>query len=107
MLPATNAVVWGLLYSLSERDLKLLDGYESAPDHYRRELIETQLLDGSQCHAWTYLVQQPLPFVAPSRKYLEQMKRAASMFDFPNWYQQMLQGIPTIETTQEATQVAP
>ena len=106
MLPATNAVVWGLLYSLSERDLGLLDGYESVPEIYRRELIEIQLRDGGKSQAWTYFVQQPMPFVAPSLKYLEQMRRGASIFDFPHWYQQMLQGIPTTESVAQGAQLA-
>jgi gamma-glutamylcyclotransferase (GGCT)/AIG2-like uncharacterized protein YtfP len=92
----TESEVWGLVYDLSESDLKLLDRYEEAPKIYRRISVRIETPEGKILpDAWAYEVINKKEFVAPSSAYLDIIKKAAEKHGFPAPYRAFLNTITT------------
>jgi gamma-glutamylcyclotransferase (GGCT)/AIG2-like uncharacterized protein YtfP len=88
--------VWGLIYSVSENDLKRLDEYEKAPISYKRIQVEVMDESGNKVKAETYEVVNKSPeYLKPSRDYLSKLTTAAKTFSFPEKYQKMLNNFET------------
>jgi gamma-glutamylcyclotransferase (GGCT)/AIG2-like uncharacterized protein YtfP len=83
--------VWGLLYKISENDLKRLDEAENHPDKYRRFTTSVENGLGNKFDAETYeVVNKESIFLKSSEHYLGLMKSAAKKFSFPDSYQNYL-----------------
>ncbi len=85
--------VWGLVYSLSESDLKSLDKSEGAPINYKRIKVHiiNKMNKAKEVH--TYEVTEKQPFQAPSNEYLNIIKNAARRYNFPKTYKDFLETI--------------
>jgi len=93
IIRAADSEVWGLLYEVTEDDLKRLDGYEGHPDYYLRIAIPVVNEQGDSVEAYTYEVVDKVDFVPPSEEYLGIIKDAAKKFDFPEEYKIQLDQI--------------
>ncbi len=92
-----GSVVWGLIYEISDGDLKSLDKYESYPTGYDRFLIDVQTDQGVMKGVWTYFVVDKKEFIPPTKVYLNIIKDAAREFDFPQGYQDFLDSIQILD----------
>jgi gamma-glutamylcyclotransferase (GGCT)/AIG2-like uncharacterized protein YtfP len=88
-----NSQVWGLLYEVSEDDLKALDTYEGAPDFYRRVKVTVIDSEAASHKALAYEVVNKENFTPPSAEYLNIIKSAAEKFNFPDSYKEELDKI--------------
>ncbi len=100
--------VWGMLYELSEEDLRRLDGFEDfhgpGDPHnlYEREPIWVELKrpeDGSvprRVKAMAYLAHTANPS-APSRRYMDAVIRGARAHRLPDDYVAVLVRIPVLK----------
>ena len=68
-----EGAIGGMVYELSEADLRRLDRFEGHPHFYERVL-----LDG----AWVYLLRQDVLRLRPRPAYLAQVVEAWSLYDF-------------------------
>jgi hypothetical protein len=55
---SADSQVWGVLYTISDSDLRTLD---SGEDGYRPVLSQVQTLDGVETDAWVYIASAPDP----------------------------------------------
>ena len=104
--------VWGVLYDLSEDDLRALDAHEGfhapgdAHNLYEREPIWVELVrpdDGSvprRVRCWIYLARTANPSL-PSRRYLETVLRGARAHRLPDDYIAALGRLPVLEESAE------
>lgn len=76
--------VYGMIYSITERDLERLDRTED-PDAYRRIQLDVSGLDGTKysCHLHVAIPQGP---VDPDPEYLELVVKAAAEIGLPDEY---------------------
>ena len=88
--------VWGLIYSLSEKDLKALDRYEGCPNYYKRIEIKVINDSGVEIKAYAYEVVDKKSFTKPSKEYLDIIKNAAKKYNFPKNYREMIETIEHI-----------
>lgn len=89
--------VWGLVYRLSEPDLRSLDRYESYPQGYDRTQVTVQMAAQSAVEsAWVYRVVQKRPFMPPHSKYLGIIQAAAERWNFPSHYRHHLEQIAQV-----------
>lgn len=72
----------GLVYSVTERDLAMLDQYEGHPTVYRRERHEIVMQDGSRLQCWVYLHNSGPALERPSEKYLGVIRRGYERYGF-------------------------
>ena len=76
--PAEGEEVWGILYSLSEEQIEILDEYEGAPHHYRRVKVKVQTEKGEVIEALTYVACEGFKRegLRPSDDYLNRLLSA-------------------------------
>ena len=89
--------VWGLVYSITDADLEALDRYEGYPKCYGRSFATIHTKDAMLEKVLIYTVCQKTEFVAPSRTYLDIIKRACVDYAFPDSYARMLKTVKIIE----------
>ena len=89
----TGSEVWGLLYSVTEADLKSLD--EAEGPRYRRTPLSVKDENGGNVMAQVYEVIGKAPSKPPSATYLNRIKSAAADYSFPVAYRSFLDSIPT------------
>jgi gamma-glutamylcyclotransferase (GGCT)/AIG2-like uncharacterized protein YtfP len=94
-----NSEVWGLVYELSENDLKNLDSYESYPNVYTRFKTFIKAKSRIIPDVWVYTVVKKKDFISPNKDYLELIKSAAVKFGFPDIYRSYLETIKTADTS--------
>src|SRR5262249_36859980 len=100
--PAADAVVWGLLFMLTEQDLQALDEYEEyrGPTHpstlYDRAAVRVRTAVGVEMPALTY-VMRPRAEGKPSRLYLGTITRGAASHGLPREYIARLEATPTVD----------
>jgi len=109
--------VWGVLFELTEEDMRALDGYEGfhapgdAHNLYERDPIWVDLVrpeDGSvprRVRAWTYLAHTANP-TRPSRRYIDAIVRGARAHKLPDDYVAQLTRI-TVLPEEPAPQAPP
>ncbi len=97
IVPCEGRDVWGLVYKIKDRGLELLDRYEAYPVAYTRFQTEIETQSGLVQDVWVYIIQKKEKFVPPSSKYLGIIKQAAAQYDFPEYYQEILDGIQVQE----------
>jgi len=89
--------VWGLVYKISVSDLDALDRYEGYPRCYGRSHATICTEGAALENVWIYTVCQKAEFVAPSRSYLDIIKRACVEYQFPDAYARMVHRIKMVE----------
>ena len=81
--PAPSRTVIGVLWAVSEADLRALDRYEGYPSLYRRQLV-TVLTDTGCARAFTYRLAQPAGRVEqPLRFYYDAIAAGYREWDLP------------------------
>ena len=80
-----NSKVYGVLYEISEKDLKQLDLYEGYPRIYSR-IEEKIVYKDNETTAWVYADNNYLNEGEPRIGYLEDILDSAEYFKFPEQY---------------------
>ena len=100
-----DSKVWGLVFKLSNSDLKRLDSYEGCYNDqtslYERWKAIINTPKGQISDVWVYTVVEKQKFVRPTLEYLQIIKDAAVRWGFPKVYQQTLE-LASIRTEAEA-----
>jgi len=83
--------VWGIIYKLSENDLKLLDNNKIYPKVYNRKQITISLYSKPNIqqlnYVWIYeIIDKTLLTEKADKKYINLLCEAAIKHDFPSHY---------------------
>jgi len=97
VVPSPGAEVWGVVWDIPDGEMAALDAYEDVPEGYRRVEREIALRDGRSRIAWVYTVVRKSDFTPPRRDYIEIIRAAAREFDFPAWYRDTLDAVPSLD----------
>lgn len=93
VVPTEGQVVHGVLYRVSEQQLKALDRYEGVPEHYRRSQATVMDADGNKINAQLYLARKVRKGLKPDRYYLQRIITGAEEHGLPADYIEGLKGI--------------
>jgi gamma-glutamylcyclotransferase (GGCT)/AIG2-like uncharacterized protein YtfP len=76
-----NSVVEGILYEISDSDLKTLDKYEGYSSHYGRIKIIVKMDNGEKVEAITYIAKpdKVKDGLKPSREYLDHLLKGCDL----------------------------
>ena len=90
-------IVEGLVFTIKESDLKLLDKFEGAPKHYRREILEIET-DKEAIRCITYIAQPEhvVEGLLPQKDYMQFLINGAKMLS--EEYQEKLLNILPIRS---------
>ncbi|MBI2955888.1 MAG: gamma-glutamylcyclotransferase [Acidobacteria bacterium] len=91
--PADGKTVWGVLYRLTEQQLKALDRFEGVPDHYRRSEVTVSDAEGNRLSAQVYLARKVRKGLKPDRVYLARIIQGAEEHGLPADYLEQLKKI--------------
>ena len=82
-------IVEGLVFTIKESDLKLLDKFEGAPKHYRREILEIET-DREAIKCITYIAQPEhiMEGLLPVKEYMDFLIKGSVLLSYE--YQKML-----------------
>lgn len=82
-------IVEGLVFTIKESDLKLLDKFEGAPKHYRREILEIET-DREAIKCITYIAQPEhiMEGLLPVKEYMDFLIKGSVLLSCE--YQKML-----------------
>ncbi|HSC77536.1 MAG TPA: gamma-glutamylcyclotransferase family protein [Candidatus Acidoferrales bacterium] len=86
IVPADGQTVWGVLYRLSETQLRTLDRFEGVPEHYRRSEVNVTDAEGSKVGAQVYLARKVRKGLKPDRHYLTRIIQGAEAHGLPADY---------------------
>lgn len=95
VVPATGEDVWGLLYSISNTELTVMDANKFYPEIYDRIPVTIQLRKEDEyeeiLQVWTYVMQdKQKSFAQPSNDYINLLLEAAKENEFPQSYQEYI-----------------
>ncbi len=90
---AEGKVVYGVLYRVSESQLKTFDRFEGVPDHYRRSEVKVVDEQGNQTGAQVYLARKVRKGLKPDRFYLQRIVQGAEEHNLPADYIEALKKI--------------
>lgn len=93
--PTPGAVVEGVLWEVSEQDLKALDQYEGVPSDYIRKTVTVETKDGKTHQAHIYFVAQPGGYRPPSKRYMRLLIQGAEEHGLSDEYVRRLEAIKT------------
>lgn len=93
VVAAEGKVVYGVLYRLSERQLKVLDRFEGVPEHYRRSEVTVVDQQGNKTGAQVYLARKVRKGLKPDRLYLQRILQGAEEHSLPREYIEQLRKI--------------
>ncbi|MBI4465979.1 MAG: gamma-glutamylcyclotransferase [Acidobacteria bacterium] len=93
IVPADGKVVWGVLYRLTQQQLKALDRFEGVPDHYRRSEVSVVDEQGARIGAQVYLARKVRKGLKPDRLYLQRILQGAEEHRLPADYIEQLRKI--------------
>jgi len=87
--------VWGVVFSVSARDLGRLDGFEGVPTCYRRDQITAADREGRDYVVWTYFAvpAEPPQEYEPHKHYIGLYVKGAEYFGLPPQYVEFLRGL--------------
>ena len=73
--------VEGILYEISEKDIKELDKHEGYPSHYNKITVRVNLKDGKEVEAVTYVAQpdKVRDGLKPCREYLNHLLKGCDL----------------------------
>ncbi len=87
VIQGKGSEVWGLVFELSNSDLKRLDSYEGCYNDqtslYERWKAVINTSKGQISDVWVYTVVEKQKFVQPTLEYLQIIKDAAVRWNFP------------------------
>ena len=87
VIQGKGSEVWGLVFELSNSDLKRLDSYEGCYNDqtslYERWKAVINTPKGQISDVWVYTVVEKQKFVQPTLEYLQIIKDAAVRWNFP------------------------
>jgi gamma-glutamylcyclotransferase (GGCT)/AIG2-like uncharacterized protein YtfP len=87
VIQGKGSEVWGLVFELSNSDLKRLDSYEGCYNDqtslYERWKAVINTPKGQISDVWVYTVFEKQKFVQPTLEYLQIIKDAAVRWNFP------------------------
>jgi len=86
-------VVWGVLYRLTEQQMKALDRYEGVPEHYRRSEVNVIDTEGNKIAAQVYLARKVRKGLKPDRLYLQRIIQGAEEHNLPSEYIAQLRAV--------------
>ena len=86
-------VVWGVLYRLSEQQMKVLDRFEGVPAHYRRSEVNVIDTEGNKIAAQVYLARKVRKGLKPDRLYLQRIVQGAEEHNLPSEYVVQLRSV--------------
>ncbi len=81
-----NSKVLGIVFEITESDLKELDRYEGAPAHYRRRNVTVKPEEGETCTAVTYLAVRKAQGLKPNAEYVRKIIEGAIEAGLPWTY---------------------
>ena len=90
VVKSEGAEVWGVVYEITDSDLKKLDKYEGYPHVYTRFQTTIRTGDAEKEGVWTYTVREKAGFIPPNQNYLGILKNACVEYEFPDSYWQLL-----------------
>ncbi len=90
---APGKLVWGVLYRLSEQQLKALDRFEGVPEHYRRSEVTVIEGKGGKVAAQAYIARKVRKGLKPDRQYLQRIVQGAEEHGLPEDYIKQLRAI--------------
>jgi gamma-glutamylcyclotransferase (GGCT)/AIG2-like uncharacterized protein YtfP len=93
IVPAEGKTVWGVLYRLTEQQLKALDRFEGVPEHYRRSEVTVVDAEGKKVGAQVYLARKVRKGLKPDRIYLQKIVEGAEAHGLPADYIERLKSI--------------
>lgn len=93
LVAAEGKVVHGVLYRVTERQLKTLDRFEGVPDHYRRSQVTVVDEQGNRLSAQVYLARKVRKGLKPDRLYLQRIVQGAEEHGLPADYIEQLKNI--------------
>lgn len=83
---APEKTLWGVLYRLTEQQLKTLDRFEGVPEHYRRSEVNVVDGHGNKIAAQVYLARKVRKGLKPDRQYLQRIIQGAEEHNLPADY---------------------
>ena len=86
-------VIWGVLYRLSEQQIKALDRFEGVPEHYRRSEVNVIDTQGNKIAAQVYLARKVRKGLKPDRLYLQRILQGAEEHNLPSDYVAQLRAV--------------
>jgi len=86
LVAAEGQVVYGVLYRLSEQQLKALDRFGGVPEHYRRSEMNVVDEQGNKIAAQVYLARKLRKGLKPDRSYLQRIIEGAEEHGLPADY---------------------
>jgi len=93
VFPHPDAIVWGIVYEVSEADLIVMDGFE---DGYRREFLSVSPVNGApSITVLVYVAEIEVNVPLPNVEYKRMMLEGAAHWALPPSYLSMLETIPT------------
>jgi gamma-glutamylcyclotransferase len=94
----SDSIVWGKVYELSTDALERLDKYEGHPTDYIRTEHDIVTPNGQLYSAWIYsVVIKEGDCIAPSKRYMSVLTKAAKQAGLPNEYLLFLSSIRTVD----------
>ena len=90
---AEGRVVWGVLYHLTDQQMRKIDRFEGVPDHYRRSEVTVQDTDGNRIAAQIYLARKVRRGLKPDHLYLKRIIEGAEEHNLPADYIEQLRSI--------------
>ncbi len=93
IVPAEGKAVWGVLYRVTEQQLKALDRFEGVPEHYRRSEVTVVDSDARKVGAQVYLARKVRKGLKPDRLYLQKIIEGAEEHGLPADYIERLKSI--------------
>lgn len=82
IIPMRGGRVPGVVYAISDDNLKMLDEYEGYPTTYHRERVRVKMVKGSHVAAWAYVLSNPSGSRAPGINYFEQIRYGYRLWKF-------------------------
>ena len=82
-------IVEGLVFTIKESDLKLLDKFEGAPRHYRREILEIETeREAIKCISYIAQPEHIMEGLLPVKEYMDFLIKGSVLLSYE--YQKML-----------------
>lgn len=96
IVPVGGKVVWGVLYRVTEQQLKALDRFEGVPEHYRRSEVTVVDEQENRISAQVYLARKVRRGLKPDRLYLQRILEGAEEHGLPRDYIEALKKIESV-----------
>lgn len=78
IIPSPGDIVYGMIYSLTPKDEEALDGFESVPYAYVKNIFEVEMADGEKVDSLVYVDVKRLDEDTPRAEYVGRMNYAIS-----------------------------